>query len=578
MEYLNNELKFAKMRRKSKIKYNLLIKNSQEEFPNFLSTKHFYKKRNTQMIIPSNQNISNINQEDKIELKLSSPKKNNHKHNSVKLMDKQKLIASNNNSLGIDSDNENQNNKQLNPLTLIDKMKLKSILKNFENNILTTHSLYNLEKKCPLNSVTESNYLFFFHDYKDKKRQNKKELKINNIEKMSKSSLISMNMMKKFNDRTNKILETDKTEGTKYSSNINEFRKQIINSYKDSVILKDINKRKINYDNAMKLLESAKEKRIRKAFELEKEFYKNKNNDDRAYLFNVNHIIPEITKIKKRKSKKLPTTTIIKKLNENNRFFSPDIKSKKSFNNLTMTKLKTISNINTKINSINSNNISNLFNKTEINNTSNMLKTKISKSEQNSNKKKLSNNSIKKENKTNHNSNTNCMNLYNNNIYMNYLNNIHANIRKTSKYKSINKSERELIESKEEYKKFTKKVIKLKSKQFADSFASINNYEEYQPLINMNSDMPHLNINSINLKRVIKVNNILKNLYILDDDDLLVRNIQKLKDEVRDIEMKYYTVDGNKKNYHLSFLKNEVKRQTIAKLNHMKNPHFGVPC
>ena len=75
MEYLNNELKFAKMRRKSKIKYNLLIKNSQEEFPNFLSTKHFYKKRDTQMIIPSHQNISNINQEDKIELKLSSPKK-----------------------------------------------------------------------------------------------------------------------------------------------------------------------------------------------------------------------------------------------------------------------------------------------------------------------------------------------------------------------------------------------------------------------------------------------------------------------------------------------------------------------
>ena len=120
--------------------------------------------------------------------------------------------------------------------------------------------------------------------------------------------------------------------------------------------------------------------------------------------------------------------------------------------------------------------------------------------------------------------------------------------------------------------------MKQRSKQFADSLASINSYFEYQPLIDMNSDMPHLNINSTNLKRVIKVNNIRKNLYIVDDDDLLIQNVKKLKDEVRDAEMKYYTVDGNKKKYNLSFLRHEVKRQTIAKLNHMKNPHFGVPC
>ena len=42
--------------------------------------------------------------------------------------------------------------------------------------------------------------------------------------------------------------------------------------------------------------------------------------------------------------------------------------------------------------------------------------------------------------------------------------------------------------------------------------------------------------------------------------------------------MDFYTVDGNKKKYHLSFIKNEVKPQTIVKFNIMKNPHFGIPC
>ena len=120
--------------------------------------------------------------------------------------------------------------------------------------------------------------------------------------------------------------------------------------------------------------------------------------------------------------------------------------------------------------------------------------------------------------------------------------------------------------------------MKERAKQFADSLASINSYFEYQPLLDMNSDMPHLNINTTNLRRVIKVNNIKKNLYSLEDDDLLIKNVKKLKDKIREAEMDYYTVDGIKKNYNLSFLKNEVKRKTIAKLNHMKNPHFGVPC
>ena len=42
--------------------------------------------------------------------------------------------------------------------------------------------------------------------------------------------------------------------------------------------------------------------------------------------------------------------------------------------------------------------------------------------------------------------------------------------------------------------------------------------------------------------------------------------------------MEFYTVEGNNKKYNLSFVKNIVKPQTIEKLNHMRNPHFGIPC
>ena len=167
-------------------------------------------------------------------------------------------------------------------------------------------------------------------------------------------------------------------------------------------------------------------------------------------------------------------------------------------------------------------------------------------------------------------------NYYNKNIYLNYINN--TKILGNNDYKPINKIEKILLDSREEYKKYVKDTIKERSKLLADSLYSINNYFEYQPLADTNSDMPQLNINTTNLKRVIKVNNIKKNLFSTDDDVLLLQNVKKLKDEVRDAEIQYYSVDGNKKQYNLSFVKNDVKAKTIVKLNMMKKSHFGVPC
>jgi hypothetical protein len=96
------------------------------------------------------------------------------------------------------------------------------------------------------------------------------------IDNMAKSALISMKMMKKFNKKTNKIFEENKSEGLKFSKNINEFRKQIINSYKDSFRKDDISQEKMNYTNAMNFLSTNQERQIKKAYQLEKEFYKTK--------------------------------------------------------------------------------------------------------------------------------------------------------------------------------------------------------------------------------------------------------------------------------------------------------------
>ena len=645
MEYLNSDIKFEKMKRKSKIKYSNIIRHS-HAFPSFFSTKHYYKRRNsTSVNFPNEKKEPKLIPTSEIFKKMSPKKLENilrYRRKSLPLTGKNLLHLSPNKKRSSifstkkrekeketlnDESESNKKRKKTHILSISDKLNLKSILKKFQNNQLTIKSLYNIEKKFPLNSLTESNYLFLFTNYNNKKKY--KNVSINNITtnmKLSKSSLLSLKMMKRFNHKANKLLEVEKMEGTKYSNNINEFRKQIINSYKDSVVLKDLDAGKINYENALHLLEAAKEKRIKEAMELEKEFYKNKYNEN-GYFGETRRLSEESTK---NKLKRAPTM-MIKKLKEKINDLSP--KRNESQNNLNKYSLKHLNSGNLKVSQAKSNK-DNFFNKTYLSKINEKKTNQISKSFNFSNKKILSNtisnqnsntinnnylnnNTIKnlnnkkisnsnKINNFNTNNNpkiiynnnvsnfninkdnynkkkvsinntiSNINNYYNKNIYLNYINN--TKILGNNDYKPINRTEKKLLDSREEYKKFVRDTIKERSKLLADSMASINNYYEYQPLADTNSDMPQLNINTTNLKRVIKVNNIKKNLFSIDDDVLLLNNIKKLKDEVRDAEIQYYTVDGNKKQYNLSFVKNDVKAKTILKLNMMKKSHFGIPC
>lgn len=99
---------------------------------------------------------------------------------------------------------------------------------------------------------------------------------------------------------------------------------------------------------------------------------------------------------------------------------------------------------------------------------------------------------------------------------------------------------------------------------------------QYKPKDYIDYKNSTLNINSQNLTRVIKLNRINKYLCDVEDDDLLVINSKKLRQLMKQAELKYYLC--NKKDFELSYLKKNLKPQTISKFCRIKNSFFGLPC
>ena len=562
MNYANLQLNLINFHKKSKKKYKDILKKYKDIFPSFLSTKHYYKKRKA--IHDINLNLINfkhlnINSAKKTETNLvlskiatkrnslvSNNSKNNNSFSSINLDSKTKTPQLNKKtknkqkktSLSLTNNLREQTHKyqaKRKKLSISDKQELSSILSNFQKHKLLTQKLCQQEEKCPLNNLTESNYLFFFSNYKNRlsKKKGMKHLLYNQeeIDSMPNSCKVSLDMMKKFNKKANKIFAEEKLEGIKFSNNINEFRKQIINSYRDKFRMDDITQDKLNYDNALKLINRNQEKQIQKALELEKEFYMHKYNENINEFKNRDYLDGYI----ERKNKK-PST---KKLT----IYSFSSKENKNMMNLSKEK-----NIKSKGEE----------KRNEKENKSYTIRIKKGLLSSNQNiKSEFINTKSKNNNK-----------LISNNLYLNY-------VKKFKKKKTS--IQYEDLSTKKEYENYTQKSIRERSRLFADSISSINHYFEYQPLRNIKSDVPSHNINMINLKRVIKLNQIKKNLVYFDDDDLLQYNIKKLKDDLREVELNFYSIDKTEKKYHLSFLKNKIKPQTINKVNAIKNPRFGIP-
>ena len=136
-------------------------------------------------------------------------------------------------------------------------------------------------------------------------------------------------------------------------------------------------------------------------------------------------------------------------------------------------------------------------------------------------------------------------------------------------------SEKKCKESKKQYDNYLRKKFRNKAKLLADSLYEIKDLPE-KVLRKTKFHINYFNFNIKNLKRIIKVNSIRKNLFSPEDDDLLTNNAKKLKEEIRKTEDSFYTIFRGK--CQLDFIKGNVKPSTIQRLNIMKNSHFGLPC
>lgn len=467
-----------------------------------------------------NKTISNDNFKSPIRLylkdKISSKSIKNFKQNSINRNAEIKNKQTNENKVNSDiysltknnsmssttfssflNKKNNQNNKnelEKNSLTIDERSKLNSIIKNFNDNSIITMELYSLDKHFPLNSLTRSNFRFLSNE--NKKYINKKNEKRRKKQNININFMTTLSMIGKFNHKTKNFLQNKSLKGIKFSKNMNEFRKQIINSYTDTEKkIKDIKKNKYLYNDALNIFEEFDEQRIKEAKLLEENFYKEKSSS----LYQGKPLYLYIKELNRKISKK------------------------------------------------------------------NLQIVKTERNNEEENQKSNKNNMIFPYSKFINSKSDNKLKIHHNNSVNN----------KKINEKKFQRSEKDFIKSKKKYEKYLRKKIRNKAKMFADSLYEIKDL--LPETIQKKSISPNNYCWDLtNLKKIVKLNTIRKNLFSIEDDDLLINNIKKLKEEIREAEDSYYTIFRGKCN--IDFLKKNIKPSTIQRLNIMKNSHFGLPC
>ena len=435
-----------------------------------------------------------------------------------------------------------KNEKEKITLSKEEKKKLNSIIKKFKNNKLATNGLFNKEKKIPLNSMNKSNFYFLINE---EEKNNKNKQNIKNIKKSGSISL-SSSMMNKFNNKTSSILDIACSNRSKFSKNLFSFRNQIINSYTDQDKNTDgMEFSKTNYKDALYILDETEENKLKKTLKSEEKFYNLKNRKINLYEIDLDKENYYSYNIQKNNS--------FKNLKNYQFVYGKNIDNKNNIKNSTLSS-KTL-NLKLKLNS-SKKILNNLFDKTKtiitIDNNTNM------NSDNKTNSKKCFSDNNKRKNR-----------LYTN--FKNFINNKH----RPSKKKFISKIEEKMLKFMEKYWLFQNKKILEKSQRFANSMAQMN-FFKYKPKEYVDYKNATLNINSQNLTRVIKLIRINKYLCDLEDDDLMVMDSKKLRELMKEAEMKYYSC--NKKDFQLSYLKKNLRPQTISKFCRIKNSFFGLPC
>lgn len=395
------------------------------------------------------------------------------------------------------------------------------------------------------------------------------------------SFILCSSMINKFNNKTSSILDNPFSKKIKLYKNIFNFRKKIINDYIDQdKIIGNMESSKIKYKDALDYFEEKREIKIQKLLKSEKQFYKLKNKEIGIYEIGLDDEGEDNKENNRRYNsfKSSKNFDFIQIKNENNNENLINIKkrtlSSKNFNFKFILSKKIITNFLDKNNNKNS-----LDNKIYFNyeNEGENKKEKIQKTSNHINES-LESKKFFIENTSRINSNTiniNNKNLYNLNNF-NYNNIFSKNKKKILKNPIFNNnSEYKVKQYKKKFLLFQKKKITERSKKFANSMANMY-FFQYKPKDYIDYKNATLNINSQNLTRVIKLNRINKYLCDVEDDDLLVINSKKLRQLMKQAELKYYLC--NKKDFELSYLKKNLKPQTISKFCRIKNSFFGLPC
>ena len=184
------------------------------------------------------------------------------------------------------------------------KNSVKSIVDKFNHNKSATTLFFNKEKKMELNSlsnITNSSLGLLLAEENNNKIEN--EISAYNEDK---SISLPSKMINLFNNRTHQYLKSSKSSLKMFSSKANQFRAEIINSFKDFENSKEIIKKlKRKYNESVDIFERQKELKIQKAIQDEKSFYKLKNEENEK---NISSIYKKLLFLSKHRSEKRKLT------------------------------------------------------------------------------------------------------------------------------------------------------------------------------------------------------------------------------------------------------------------------------
>ena len=543
---------------------------------NVINLKKFIFKTKNKLKLISQKNLINIsfNTESKNDL-FKTKKSLQTQTNNFQLFNKNNIYSpklKRNKTINYFYKNQGKIKKSF--LSEKDKLKLKSIVKIFNKNKLATKDLFNKEKKIPLNSVNKSNFYFLFNE--DEKNSKTKKMK------KSASILLSCSMMNKFNNKTSTILDIPFSKN-KFNKNIFSFRRQILSSYTNQDRnMENLDTSKNKYQNALDIFEETEDKKMNKIQKDEEQFYKLKKNLIGLYeivLDKENENNESIKRFHSFKNSKSQDYYYGKnKKDFNYKKNNPLISKNGAFNIEFNSSKKILKSLLNKTNLV--------LNNKNIKNENTKIDKSLNKEKENSleyknNKKKIriifntNNENEKSSEKNNKNKKYKDKKKSLSEIQKKRKSNIKLNNKKIKKVKFKDEKEIKMLKFMKKFRRFQKMRIMEKSKRLANSISQMN-FFHYKPKGYADYKNSTLNINSENLKRIIKLMRINKYLCDVEDDDLLVMHSKKLRNLMKEAEIKYYLC--NKKDFQLSYLRKNLKPQTISKFCEIKNSFFGLPC